>query len=320
MHRARQVAACYFAVSAMIVGLTLGCTSRLEQLRIDWSAIRNRGGHPCVDVEDCRALLKKIEDVREHACGSAEPCEDLRVIEVEMRSAVRRRFLDPCAQGNARACLQAHEFGYEDGLRVSCELGLSQGCAAACEQRKGLLSPSECADIADQLETLTSKCRFKRGDNAQACRSLGDLVRAMSASAPLLPPRIDVDPVLYATPLLADRPRHRYGLDYSSRACFLGDPAGCRILCARRPDEDSSVDRSSCDRILEEHTAKTLFAACRERHGRACRDLAVVSERMGFFDRDPAGFFVSGPGRVTGLRALACRFGETETCSEDDGW
>lgn len=320
MHRARQVAACHFAVVAMVVGHGPGCTSRLDQLRIDWSAIRNRGGDPCDDVQDCRALLRRIEDVREHACGSTEPCEDLQDIETEMRSAVRKRFLGPCAQGSAQACMQAHEFGYEDGLRVSCELGLAQGCAAACEQRKGPLSPSECASIADNLDPLTSKCRFKRGDNAQACRSLGDLVRAMSASAPLLPPRIDVDPVLYATPLLADRPRHRYGLDYSSRACFLGDPVACKILCARRPEEKPSVDRSACVRILEEQTAKSLFAACRERNGRACRDLAVVSERMGFFDRDPAGFFVSGPGRVTGLRALACRFGETETCSEDDGW
>lgn len=320
MHRARQVAARLFAVAAVLVGFLISCTSHWEQFRLEWSMIRDQGEPPCTDVEDCRALLRRMEEVAEHACGGADTCEDHQSVEAEIRAAVRKRFLDPCEQGDPESCLHAHEFGYEDGLRVSCEMGLSQGCAAACGQKRGRLAPSDCAAIADQFEPLSSKCRFKRGDNAQACRKLGDLVRAMSASAPMLPPRLDVDPVLYATPLLADRPRHRYALDYLSRACFLGDSAACGALCARRPDEDKSVDRSSCRRILQKHTAKSLHAACRERDGRACRDLATLSERMGFFDRDPAGFFVTGPGRVTGLRALACRFGETQTCSDDGTW
>jgi hypothetical protein len=319
MHRARQVAARCFAAAAALVGFVTGCTSQWEQFRIEWSAIRDGGGHPCTDIDDCRALLRRLEDVRERACGAADTCEDMQNTEVEIRAAIRKRFLEPCEEGDSRGCFHAHEFGYEDGLRVSCEMGLSQGCAAACGQGRGL-APSECAAIADQFEPLTSKCRFKRGDNAEACRKLGDLVRTMSASAPMLPPRLDVESMLYATPLLADRSRHRYALDYSSRACFLGDPVACRVLCARRPDEDKSVDRSTCRRILKGHTAKSLHAACREKDGRACRDLATLSERMGFFDRDPAGFFVSGPGRVTGLRALACRFGEKETCSETETW
>lgn len=143
----------------------------------------------------------------------------------------------------------------------------------------------------------------------------------MSASNPADPPRADVDPPLwYATPLLVDRPRHRYALDYLSRACFLGDAEGCHAVCSRRPDESSSVHLGPCRSAMQKQTGGSLYVACRNRDGEACLALAVVVERMGFFDRDPAGFFLSGQGRVAGLRAMACQFGVQHACTEPSAW
>lgn len=315
MHPARDVDARRVMVAGAIVGwacFVTACASHLDALREHWAKVRDGQGGPCDDAADCRALLERLERAKREACGEASPCEATAELEAEIRPAVLAKFKRPCESGDARACIDAFEFGYEDGLRVACELGSAKGCVAACAQR-GEEAAKRCMPVAESLERLTGKCAFKHEDTGDACQQLGVLVNLMSAAAPAQPPLVAANPVIYATPLLEDRARSRYALDYFSRACHLGVPAGCIALCKRRPF-DETTDLQACRRIAETETAKSLRAACRKRDGKACYDLALLSSNMGFFDRDPAGFYISGPGRVVGLKALACQLGVQESC------
>lgn len=322
MHRARDVAARCVLVAVVITGWTLvasGCASRLDQLRKDWSTLQARGAPPCGDAADCRALIQRLEQTRRDACGEETTCKATADLEKEIRQAVLAKFQIPCEQGDARACVDAHEFGYDDGLRAACDLGLVDGCVAACAD--GGRDAEPCEPIARDLEQLMARCQFRRDDRPVACRKLGVLVRKMSASNANRPPRATDDaPGLYATPLLEDRARCRYALDYFSRACHLGDSTSCHALCKHRADEEGEVDLAPCRRVVAKNTAKSLQAACRKRDGQACYDLAILYSRMGFFDRDPAGFFITGPGRVVGLNAMACELGVKEACREGAAW
>ncbi len=316
-----RIAARHGVVAWCLVLALPACTSQLEHFRGEWAALRAKGTALCADASDCRSLIERMEETQRATCGEAATCEEMGDLEREVRSAVLDRFRTPCERGSAEACVDAHGFGYEPGLRAACDLGSVSGCAEACASRGGATLAEACRRTAEQRERLASKCRFREGDRAYACRQLGELIDAMSASNPNDPPRSDVDPPLwYATPLLVDRPRHRYALDYLSRACFLGDAEGCHAVCSRRPDESSNVDLGACRSITRAKTGKDLYAECRDRNGQACDQLAVLVARMGFFDRDPAGFFLSGPGRVAGLRAMACQFGVEQACTEPSTW
>jgi len=316
-----RVAARHGVVAWCLVSAIPGCTSQLERFRVEWVTLRAKGTAPCGDAADCRELIERVDETRRATCGEKATCVEMEDLEREVRAAVLERFRAPCERGDAEACVDAHGFGYEPGLRAACDLGSVRGCAAACASRGGRTLGEACGQTAEQREQLVSKCRFREGDRAYACRQLGELIDAMSASNPKDPPRMDVDPSLwYVTPLLVDRPRHRYALDYLSRACFLGDAEGCHAVCSRRPDESSSVDLGPCRSVMQEQTGKSLYVACRNRDGQACQRLAIVVARMGFFDRDPAGFFLSGPGRVAGLHAMACQFGVAQACTEPSTW
>ncbi|MFW5738995.1 MAG: hypothetical protein ACOC1F_01370 [Myxococcota bacterium] len=292
-----------------------GCGSQLERLRADWAGMKQRSNAPCADVRACRALIERLDRAKREACGDAPRCEATADLEREIRGAVLEKFRAPCRDGEAEACVHAHAFGYGDGLRSACDLGLVEGCLAACAEGSDGEAEERCEDIARDLNKLLDRCAYKRHDRGQACRELGVLVRTMSAPDPDQPPNIGGSPVLYATPLLEDRSRARYALDYFSRACHLGDAAGCAALCERPGHKDSDARTLPvCSNIAADHTAKSLRTACRKRDGKACHQLALLSANMGFYDRDPAGFFISGPGRVIGLEAMACHLGVEQAC------
>ena len=279
--------------------------------------MRAAGGPPCQDAAGCRALLVRLQQAKKEACGDKPTCEATADLEKEIRSAVLVTFRKPCEAGDPRACIDAYEFGYEDGLRAACDFGHGPGCMAACMQAPGL-DGEACRGLARNLKVLLSECRFKRPDQAESCRKLGELVTKVSVQDPSHPPHIGPETVLYATPLLDDRPRSRYALDYFSRACHLGDPLACAALCRGHANPDSPVSARECRTIVHDATAKSLWQDCRSRNGAACHDLARLCSRMGFFDRDPAGFFVSGPGRVVGLEARACHLGFEEACGQSN--
>lgn len=324
MHRARIRARRCLPVAGSVVALWLaslpGCATSLDGLRNEWASHVRAKPPICQDVSDCKRWLERVERARREACGAqATTCERTDSLEREMRAAILKRFEDPCRAGALDACIDAHEFGLDEGLRTACELGSPRGCELACEDTAGADARERgkvCAGIAERREQLLKKCSYGRQDDASACRELGVLIRWMASAAPASVPDGDLpEPPLYQTPMLDKRIRMRYARDYFSRACHLGDAAGCKAVCDEWPDDTNAESRSACRDIVKTDTARTLEEACRNKQGEACFKLGQLRARMGFYDRDPAGFFVSGPGRVVGLNARACRFGYKEACA-----